>query len=263
MKKILVLLLLLGPMPAVAGPWPYPMHFVAPEPPQPHHRAEDLITRWGFPGENNYNRLILEAVEQNWGGEQPLPPLLFKALIATESAFRPSAVSRTGAAGLVQLTPDTARRFGLRDHERLNPELALPIGVAVLLEKHAVVGRPAEYYQLVLGKPQSTDWGDRVALAYEELGRPLGEDRWRLDLAAFNGGGATVLRAMARAREQGLDPRKWENLIEPVHQPSRSPLYYACRQIYGYGAANKYREMREYPEKILRYYREAGGRSTF
>lgn len=40
---------------------------------------------------------------------------LLKALIATESAFNASAVSPKGAIGLMQVMPDTARRFGLGD----------------------------------------------------------------------------------------------------------------------------------------------------
>ena len=38
---------------------------------------------------------------------------LLKALIATESAFNSNAVSPKGAIGLMQLMPDTARRFGI------------------------------------------------------------------------------------------------------------------------------------------------------
>lgn len=38
---------------------------------------------------------------------------LLQALIAAESAFNPSAVSAKGAIGLMQVMPDTARRFGV------------------------------------------------------------------------------------------------------------------------------------------------------
>ncbi|MBK7547920.1 MAG: lytic transglycosylase domain-containing protein [Rhodoferax sp.] len=40
---------------------------------------------------------------------------LLQALIATESAFNASAVSPKGAVGLMQIMPDTGRRFGLGD----------------------------------------------------------------------------------------------------------------------------------------------------
>lgn len=42
-------------------------------------------------------------------------PRLIHAVIAAESNYEPRAVSHRGAIGLMQLMPDTARRFGIRD----------------------------------------------------------------------------------------------------------------------------------------------------
>ncbi len=42
-------------------------------------------------------------------------PALVLAMIATESSGRPEAVSTAGATGLMQLMPDTAKRFGVED----------------------------------------------------------------------------------------------------------------------------------------------------
>ena len=45
---------------------------------------------------------------------QKLEPALVKAVIAVESAYDPDAVSAKGATGLMQLIPDTAARYGVR-----------------------------------------------------------------------------------------------------------------------------------------------------
>lgn len=57
-----------------------------------------------------YEHIIREAAEAN-----ALEPELLRAVISVESAFNPRAISRTGARGLMQLMPQTARRYGVRD----------------------------------------------------------------------------------------------------------------------------------------------------
>jgi soluble lytic murein transglycosylase-like protein len=47
--------------------------------------------------------------------EVQLSPKLLHAVIAVESGYEPSAVSRKGAQGLMQLMPSTAQRFGVRN----------------------------------------------------------------------------------------------------------------------------------------------------
>jgi len=51
--------------------------------------------------------------------EYDLPTPLLHAVITAESAYNPEAISRTGAAGLMQLMPETAKRYGVRN--RMNP----------------------------------------------------------------------------------------------------------------------------------------------
>jgi hypothetical protein len=57
-------------------------------------------------------------------------PALVLAIIAVESSGRPEAVSSAGAAGLMQLMPATAERFGVTD--RMRPEQNIRGGVAYL-----------------------------------------------------------------------------------------------------------------------------------
>ena len=55
---------------------------------------------------------------------------LIHAVIAVESGYDPKAVSPKGARGLMQLMPDTARRYGLKDLRR--PDCNIRVGAAYL-----------------------------------------------------------------------------------------------------------------------------------
>ncbi len=57
-----------------------------------------------------YDGLIADAARDN-----SLDPKLVKSVVLIESAFNPAAVSRKGARGLMQLMPETAVRYGVRD----------------------------------------------------------------------------------------------------------------------------------------------------
>jgi soluble lytic murein transglycosylase-like protein len=59
-----------------------------------------------------------------------MDPKLLHAVIQAESAYNPSAVSSAGAVGLMQLMPDTARRYGVTD--RLNAEQNIDGGTRYL-----------------------------------------------------------------------------------------------------------------------------------
>ncbi len=59
---------------------------------------------------SNYGSLIGDVANRT-----NLEPALLHAVIQTESAFNPKAVSPKGAVGLMQLMPATARRFGVKD----------------------------------------------------------------------------------------------------------------------------------------------------
>src|SRR5262249_13987333 len=54
-----------------------------------------------------------DAMIQNWAGHYNVPPSLVHAVVSTESAYNPGAVSSKGAQGLMQLMPQTARRYGV------------------------------------------------------------------------------------------------------------------------------------------------------
>lgn len=80
----------------------------------------DNSNRASSSGANSYNKskfssLIADAASRNQVDEK-----LVHAVIQAESAYNPSAVSRTGAVGLMQLMPGTARRYGVMN--RTDPE---------------------------------------------------------------------------------------------------------------------------------------------
>ncbi len=61
-----------------------------------------------------------------------IDPKLVRAIIMVESGFNPRAVSRKGAKGLMQLMPETARRYGVRNI--FDPEENIEAGVRHLRE---------------------------------------------------------------------------------------------------------------------------------
>ncbi|HUF24128.1 MAG TPA: lytic transglycosylase domain-containing protein [Vicinamibacterales bacterium] len=62
------------------------------------------------PRATQFDALITQHAEANG-----LSPVLVRAVIQTESAFNPRAVSHVGAMGLMQLMPGTARELGVVD----------------------------------------------------------------------------------------------------------------------------------------------------
>lgn len=67
------------------------------------------------PNKNRFNSIIEQAAARH-----QVDAKLVHAVIQTESAYRPDAVSSAGAVGLMQLMPATASRFGVLDSN--NPE---------------------------------------------------------------------------------------------------------------------------------------------
>jgi soluble lytic murein transglycosylase-like protein len=62
----------------------------------------------------------------------PVPKALVLAVISVESGFRPRAVSRAGARGLMQLMPYTARRVGVAERHLFDPAQNVLGGVRLL-----------------------------------------------------------------------------------------------------------------------------------
>ncbi len=210
--------------------------------------ASFIQTNWGYgTSENKYNQIILTAIEKKWCNyELTIYPILIKATIAIESGFCPNAVSPSGYAGLMQIGKNEAKAQGLslspRD-ERFIPEKNIMAALGTLKTKHRVIKYPVEVYP-------NKSWAKAVNKFYGTHGKPDLYQEWILTMGAYNGGGATVLRAMNYCIKEGKDPRDWDNLYRPGH-PSSSPLYRAIVDVYGTRYAKcKFYEMGNYPVKI-------------
>ena len=118
--------------PAPAAPRPTP-----PPPPKPTDdferlkKAADLMVKvneaLGTP-QSPYGKIIYDIAVRH-----SINPHLVAALIHVESAFNAKAVSSKGAYGLMQLLPETARRFGVKKKKDLfDPKKNLEAGVRYL-----------------------------------------------------------------------------------------------------------------------------------
>lgn len=65
--------------------------------------------------DSNPNRQMVESWVQQIAPRYGIDPQLVMAVIRAESAFNPSALSGKNAQGLMQLIPETAERFGVKD----------------------------------------------------------------------------------------------------------------------------------------------------
>jgi soluble lytic murein transglycosylase-like protein len=90
----------------------------------PNHAGYKLIAKtwkwWAFPRRARNlatikNRKIYGPAIQKVAMKYRLPHQLIHAVVTAESAYNPTAVSRAGAVGLMQLMPDTAKRYRVLD----------------------------------------------------------------------------------------------------------------------------------------------------
>lgn len=117
-----------------------------------------------------------------------LDPDLVHAVIRAESAYRPEAISPKGAVGLMQVMPDTGKRFGVSDLD--HPENNVRAGTAylryllnrfnkvplALAAYNAGEGAVARYGNQILPYPETQGYVQSILRDYGEasmLGAPL------------------------------------------------------------------------------------------
>lgn len=76
-------------------------------------------------------------------------PSLIKAMVRAESDFNHQVISRSGAVGLIQLMPETAKEMGLvvndEIDERWNPEKNLEAGIKYISKYHKIISKHFGY----------------------------------------------------------------------------------------------------------------------
>jgi soluble lytic murein transglycosylase-like protein len=126
-------------------------------------------------------RSLVDTIATNHG----VDPALVRAVIKTESNFNRFAVSNKGALGLMQLIPDTGRRYGVRDF--FDPEQNVDGGVRYLrfllekfngnLDLSLAAYNAGENLVERLGRippiPETTSYVRRVRSNYKQKSAPL------------------------------------------------------------------------------------------
>ena len=121
---------------------------------------------------------------------------LMAAQCRQESAFDPDARSWTGAAGLMQLMPETAARYGLSASQTADPDKNIAAAARFIADL------------------------DRSFSDIKER-----SERIRFVLAAYNGGAGHIRDAMALARKYGKNSQRWSDVAPFVLRLSQ-PEYY-------------------------------------
>lgn len=156
-----------------------------------------------------------DSIIEKYSMENGVDSNLIKAMISVESNFNERAVSSAGAAGLMQLMPDTAREMGLKvvidgkciksdisgcnyvEDERFNAEKNIEAGTKLIA---------------------------RLLNGYSQY-----KDSEKLALAAYNGGKGTISGAISKTGKR-TDLVSWEDVKTQISS----------------------KETKEYPEKVLR-----------
>src|SRR5215813_4037125 len=126
-------------------------------------------------------RALVDTISRNHG----VDPSLVRAVIETESNFNRWAVSNKGALGLMQLIPDTGRRYGVRDF--FDPQQNVAGGVRYLrflldkfngnLDLSLAAYNAGENVVERLGRvppiPETTTYVRRVRSIYKQKSPPL------------------------------------------------------------------------------------------
>lgn len=147
---------------------------------------------------------------------------LLAALVYQESRFNPDAVSWSGAFGLMQMMPETARKFGCDSGQTVEPNIRAGIRYIQYLDRM---------------------WKDKVSDPDERL---------KFVLASYNIGPGHILDARHIARELGKSETLWDDHVAEALLLKSQEKYYTLENVrHGYCRC---REPYHFVRKILAVY---------
>lgn len=165
--------------------------------------SEELNTKsWAdkggkvFPNQNEYNKHVLEAVNDPKNPWPGFSPQVLKSIIAQESGFDPKANDGNGFIGLTQMNETTAKTEGklsfTNGDPRTDPNKIIPATLKVLNLKSKA---------LDVGFNLKNKSGKVVENlpGFNYYGKPNEQDRAKFAVAAYNAGQGAVLKALKQA----------------------------------------------------------------
>jgi membrane-bound lytic murein transglycosylase F len=166
---------------------------------------------------SEYDPLIKKAAQElQWDWR------LLASLIYQESKFDPNAVSWTGAVGLMQVLPETAKQFGVYD-TLINPVANIKAG--------------KEYLKYL-----NELWAEKIADK---------EERIKFILASFNAGVGHVIDARSLAEKHGKNKNKWSDVAYFLEKKSKPEFY--RDPVVKFGYCRGYETVKYVSEILTRY----------
>ncbi len=149
---------------------------------------------------------------------------LIASMIYQESRFNPDAKSWAGAFGLMQLMPNTAKRFGVDSLS--HPGMQIKAGIKFL------------------------KWLDNLYSDVDDI-----QERSKFVLASYNVGPGHVMDARKLAEKYGKNPNIWENNVDEFLLKKSEALYYSDPLVkYGYCRGKEtYEYVNEVVERFEHY----------
>jgi len=147
---------------------------------------------------------------------------LLASLIYQESNFRPEMVGWSGAFGIMQMMPETARRFGVTQKSSVAEQIKGGVKLKIVLDK----------------------------LLPKEITDP--EERIKFILASYNAGFEHIMDARNLAKKYGKNPNIWTNHVEYYLKMKSKPKFYND-PVVKYGYSRGYETYRFVNEVLERY----------